>query len=400
MANELTMFKNGGAIGPSKVLEKSKVNANALDAGVTLGFGKVTCKGGKWGIRYQGETRMLRRFNDQGQDDGPSPFLDVVIVNAAEHSSKVWYEGKYTEGDSAPPDCSAGNGIVPDASSPKKQSETCALCQWNKWGSAVRGDGTVSKGKACADHKRLVVVPVQDIENTVYGGPMLLDVPPTSLKKLGPYRRMLAEAGFPFYGVWTRISFAEQSAFPLFEFDAQRQLTDEEATKVLKMQDDPLVERILNSEVEAGDIDRPTVPTTTAATPAAMPKPVPAPVPTPAASPPLALVPPAPAKTQEQIEYEEFQAFKAARAAKAAATNGHGPSEGASTTEEKARRPRKPRTPPVSPQPTDSAVVSAKPSEPTIPPAPTPAANITGDGNAAADAEAGAKIGALIDSLL
>lgn len=420
MANELTLFKNGNAIGPSKVFEQSKVNPDALDAGIGVGFGKVTYKGQKWGIKYQGETQMLRRYNAAGQDDGPSPFLDVVIVHAAEHPSKYWYEGKYQEGDSTPPDCWSSNGMVPDAGAPKKQSPTCIGCKWNGWGSASRPDGVVTKAKACTDHKRLVVVPVGDIENKAYGGPMLLQVPPTSLKKLGPYRRLLAGAQLSFFQVWTRITFDAQAAYPLFEFDAIRTLTDDEARKVIAMQEDPLCDRILNTELVAVDDVIPAeVPTSSAATPAPMPTPVPAPVTAPTPPPPqqapaptpAPVTPPAPtpptipandagpaAKSKEQIEWEEFQAFKAAAAARAAA-----PAEPTPTTPPKGRgRGTARRTPPVSPQPTDSAAVTAAPppSEPTPQVAPNPTAPVTGNGNGAVDAEAGAKIGALIGSLL
>jgi hypothetical protein len=253
MAQELTIFKNG-LTQRSSVFDQIKGEHGALSAGVGPGFARITYKGGKWGLKYQGETRMFRRYiynNGSQIDDGPNPKLDVVILKVAEQASKYFYIGSYSEGDMNPPDCWSTNGFKPDAGAPKKQSETCAGCPNNAWGSAKpRQDGTPSRGKACTDHKRLVVVPAGDIENKAYGGPMLLLVPPTSLKKLAPYEQKLAHAGYRFMEVWSQLTFVEDSAFPIFEFDAIRPLTDDEGHKVIKMRDDPMVERILNVEVE------------------------------------------------------------------------------------------------------------------------------------------------------
>jgi hypothetical protein len=254
MAQELTIFKNG-LTQRSSVFDAIKGEHGALSAGVGPGFARITYKGGKWGLKYQGETRMFRRYiynNGSQIDDGPNPKLDVVILKVAEKASKYFYIGAYSEGDMNPPDCWSTNGIVPDAGAPKKQSQTCAGCPNNAWGSAKpRNDGTPSRGKACTDHKRLVVVPAGDIENKAYGGPMLLLVPPTSLKKLAPFEQKLAHAGYRFMEVWSQLTFVEDSAFPIFDFDAVRPLTDDEGHKVIKMRDDPMVERILNVEVEA-----------------------------------------------------------------------------------------------------------------------------------------------------
>jgi hypothetical protein len=45
----------------------------------------------------------------------------------------------------------------PDSTDP--QSETCAECKWNKWGTAVNSRGEPAKGKACREGARVIVVP-------------------------------------------------------------------------------------------------------------------------------------------------------------------------------------------------------------------------------------------------
>ena len=294
MAQELTLFKNGLAQ-RSSVFDVIKGEHNALSAGVGPSFARITYKGGKWGLRYQGETRMFRRYiynNGQQIDDGPNPKLDIVILKVAEQASKYFYQGSYVEGDINPPDCFSTNGITPDASAPKKQSKTCAQCPNNDWGSAKpRADGTPSRGKACTDHKRLVVVPAGDIENKAYGGPMLLLVPPTSLKKLAPFEQKLAHAGYRFMEVWSQLTFVEDSSFPIFEFDAVRPLTDEEGRQVIKMREDPMVERILEVEIETAGYEQ--TEQAPAAEPQKMADPTPPPVkqPAPQPTPPPAAVP-------------------------------------------------------------------------------------------------------------
>jgi hypothetical protein len=255
MTGELTIFRNGSV--PSTRFKDAPLPTQRLDDGVSAGFPRVSYKGSKWGIRYQGAYTPIQMMM-QDRTVIQSPFLDVVILRAAGHPNKAWYAGAYTEGEqTAPPDCWSSNGAVPDAGAPNKQSRTCVGCPHNVWGSKVNRDtGQATRGKACMDSKRLAVVPVGDIENKGYGGPMMLSVPPSSLKRLGPYQNMLEANGFHYAAVWTRITFEPESAYPLFKFDAMAALDDVQADQVLKMLEHPMIDRILDAEsaaVEAWD---------------------------------------------------------------------------------------------------------------------------------------------------
>ena len=217
---------------------------NDLASGVQSGFGLITFKGKVWTIKYRGDERSLMRPDG----DGPVNSIEVVIVKASPHISKVFYENGYVEGSNSPPDCFSTNGITPDVSSAKKQAASCAACPKNAWGSRITPQGKA--GKACSDAKRLAVVPLSDIQNEAMGGPMLLRVPAASLQEMAMYSQGMAKMGYPYYAVATRISFDPQEAYPKFQFKPIRPLTAEEADMVIEHQKSVQVDQILADAVE------------------------------------------------------------------------------------------------------------------------------------------------------
>ena len=114
--------------------------ADDLSGGLTGGYGLLKYRGKVWSIQYQGNSLNLMR--DDG--DGPRGSVDIVILKANAQLSKTWYENGWDENSNASPDCASANGIVPDQGVPKKQSNVCATCPRNAWGSAANG----GKGKA------------------------------------------------------------------------------------------------------------------------------------------------------------------------------------------------------------------------------------------------------------
>jgi hypothetical protein len=61
---------------------------------------------------------------------------------------------------------------------------------------------------------------------------------------------MLEANGFHYAQVYTRITFDNESAYPLFVFDALAALDDVQAEQVIKMLQHPLIERILDTEMK------------------------------------------------------------------------------------------------------------------------------------------------------
>ena len=211
-----------------------------LSAGVQASFGVIGYKGKVWSIKYRGDEVQLLR-ND---GDGARNSIEVVIVGAAKNLSKIYYASGYTEGANSAPDCFSTDGLVPSPSATSRQSPTCASCPQNVWGSKI-SEVSGKPTKRCADSKRLAIVPLQDIHNEMYGGPMLLRVPAASLQELGQFGEKMKQLGYPYYAIGSRISFDTEVSYPRFTFQAIRPLTDEEASKVVELRNGASVGRIL-----------------------------------------------------------------------------------------------------------------------------------------------------------
>lgn len=239
--NDLVVPKNFGAL-PSRFVNQKL--ENDLAAGIASSFGMVGYKGKVWSIRYRGDEVALMR--DDG--DGPRGSIEVVIVKASAHVSKIWYEQGYVEGSTEAPDCFSTNGVTPDASARNKQSHACATCPKNAWGSRITPAG--KQGKACSDSKRIAVVPLADLRNETYGGPMLLRVPAASLNDLAQYGNKMSQLGYPYQFIGTRIAFNPNEAYPKFMFNGVRALEEHECEIIEEMRNDPHVTRILAEELD------------------------------------------------------------------------------------------------------------------------------------------------------
>jgi hypothetical protein len=229
---------------PSAVFKDSTVDVSRFGAGIQASFAILTIKGKTWGIRHRGVTQQLTAPNPMaGNALMPVQFLDVVIVDAAESISKVYYIHGYVEGQRTPPDCWSANGVVPDPAAPHRQSATCRGCPHNVFGSKL-GD-TGQKGKACPDNKRLAVVPLSDIKNDAFGGPVMLRLPPGSFQTYAEFVGKMASRHYPPFAVACRLTFSPNDAYPKIVFTPLRPLNDVEAGLVLEIQKHPTLDRML-----------------------------------------------------------------------------------------------------------------------------------------------------------
>lgn len=161
-------------------------------------------------------------------DDEGIVYVDVHFVDANDALSKVYYKEKFSskEEEQVAPTCFSDDSVRPSDQSQEKQSEFCAQCPWNVWGTAT-GDGG-NKGKACRDyHKTAVVVPRFSKEALFQ-----LRVPPASLKAWNAYVSSFAE--FKINGqestighVITRVYF-EAGKQGIINFGPIREVTEEE----------------------------------------------------------------------------------------------------------------------------------------------------------------------------
>lgn len=250
MSTELTLPKGFGAA-PAILAGQHSAN-DELGQGVASSYAVVGYRGKVWSLKFQGNEEQLMR--DDG--DGPRNSIEVVLVKASPAISKIFYANGYVDGSKEAPDCWSGNGQTPDASVQNKQHATCADCPMNAWGSRITEAG--KQGKACADSRRLAVVPAADMENEMFGGPMLLRVPAASLKDLKAYGDFMNSYQFPYYGVVTRIAFDAKEAFPKFVFSAVRPLSEDEAKFILELRSDKRVGTVLAERLDGLSAPAPT----------------------------------------------------------------------------------------------------------------------------------------------
>lgn len=242
MANDLSLPDTFGPL-PSAFAGAAFSN-DELGAGVASSYAVMGIKGKVWSVKFGGEEKQLLR--DDG--DGPRNSIEVVIVKASPAISKIFYKNGYVDGANAPPDCWSGNGVTPDTSVKEKMCATCADCPMNAWGSRTTDAG--KQAKACADSRRIAVVPVSDLANEAFGGPMLLRVPAASLKDLKAYGDLLNQHQYPYYAAATRIAFDSNEAFPKFVLSAIRPLNEVEASVIKELREDKRVATVLAEKAD------------------------------------------------------------------------------------------------------------------------------------------------------
>tara|TARA_R110000787_G_scaffold102880_3_gene209073 strand:+ start:1784 stop:2791 length:1008 start_codon:yes stop_codon:yes gene_type:complete len=178
--------------------------AASLGGGLASGadFPRISIKASRFRIVDGGTETVLQ-----------DPTLEVVVVGANPNLSKAWYEAAWNpDAEATAPDCFTLEGTRPDPDSKNPQSDLCASCPQNAWGSRVTDSGT--KLKACSDKKRLAVVAATDPTGPVY----LLEVTPAALKGLNQYQRELQMRGIAPEIVRTVISFDTAASFPKLTF--------------------------------------------------------------------------------------------------------------------------------------------------------------------------------------
>lgn len=188
----------------AKVVGQPSALSAALAGGLAGGadFPRISIKGSRFRIVEGGAETVLEETK-----------LSVVIVGANPRLSKTYYAKQWTP-DSEPssPDCYSLDGVRPAADSTEPQNDTCAGCPMNAWGSKITPLG--QQIKACADQKRLAVVPANDPTGPIY----LLQVTPAALKGLGAYQKELSMRGIPVEAVKTVVTFDTDASFPKLMF--------------------------------------------------------------------------------------------------------------------------------------------------------------------------------------
>ena len=197
MSKEVAMQKKSLPAHLQRFAPVDSADADKWSSGQSTGFPVISTKGKHFHIRRGDETELVTNPNDP---DEPATYINVVVLDTHPGTAKTYYKGKYVEGSDDKPTCYSNDGIHPALDAADKQFKNCALCPRNQWGSRITEDG--KKAKECSDVKRLAVCPVNLLND-----PMLLRVPPTSLKAWDAYTDMLRKRGFLPEHMITKISF-------------------------------------------------------------------------------------------------------------------------------------------------------------------------------------------------
>lgn len=211
---------------------------DAAEEFASVKFPVISIKGSRFHVSRDGETTLIMRPKTTATDpDEPATYIDTVILNI--QKAKTFYAEGYVEGSDGKPDCFSNDGITPDASVDAKQCSACALCPKNAWGSGTNDAGEATKGKACSDVQRLAV----NIND-----PMMLRVPPASLKNLAEMSKQLSKKGVPLNGIVTRISFDATKASPTMLFKPVGYVSAEDFAKAQALMNDDLVLAIVGKK--------------------------------------------------------------------------------------------------------------------------------------------------------
>lgn len=223
-------FESGSLPAHLRKANAAEVN-NALTAGVTGGFPVLSIKGKTFTI-VSGDSRNIITKPDD--PDEPATNIQVVIIDANPNLSKVYYDSEYEEGSVAKPTCMSEDGKAPSASAQSPQAKSCATCPHNTWGSGKNG-----RGKACSDSRRLAVAAAGQLNE-----PMLLRVPPASLKPLQEYGTMLAKRGVSFDAVVTKVRFEPGESSPKLVFSPIGFLDEGQYEEVQQIKADEIISEI------------------------------------------------------------------------------------------------------------------------------------------------------------
>lgn len=161
-------------------------------------------------------------------DDTKVPSFEGIILD--QHPANAWWEKDISEsGGNAIPDCFSLDAITPEPNSEKLQSQKCADCPQNQFGS----DKKTGKGKACKNMKRLHIL----MEGSSL--PRRLTVPPTSIKSFESYLTNLIDRGLPYACCVSTFSLAkkvsESFEFAEIKLNLDRVLNKEELIYVAKL---------------------------------------------------------------------------------------------------------------------------------------------------------------------
>lgn len=166
--------------------------------------------------------------------------MPVVFLRAKKAFSKQWFAGAYNPNvEAQAPDCYSHDAERPHPASLVKQSEACANCPQNAFGSGHDQNGNATAGKACSDNKIMAAfIPGFGVNQ--------FKIPPASLKNFGIYVKQLSAANLPIHLVKTLVMFDSKVSFPVLMFAYNGVIPENAVAKVEEMMNSPEADEIVN----------------------------------------------------------------------------------------------------------------------------------------------------------
>lgn len=152
----------------------------------------------------------------------PGNSMDCVIVGGAYRN--VWYAGTYDPDNIVNPSCFAladeKEGMAPHENVSEPVCDTCEGCPKAQWGSAPPRGGKPSRGKACKETRRIIILPsdcLESVEAVKAAKFAIIDLPVTSV---GNYATLIsaldASLNMP---VWAVVTNVKLSPHPRNQFE-------------------------------------------------------------------------------------------------------------------------------------------------------------------------------------
>jgi len=156
--------------------------------------------------KLQMPTGRGKEFSLDAQGSEPIDLKEVIGVILFQTPSNAYWKEAFGGGNAVLPDCASHDGLTPSDQYDSLQAESCARCVHNRFGSARDPEGNKMPGKACRNVKRVVVLRADD--PTI---PVLLTIPPGSLRAFDDYMVLLAKEKRPYWTVATKLTIKTES---------------------------------------------------------------------------------------------------------------------------------------------------------------------------------------------
>jgi hypothetical protein len=203
MSNDIMTTQVPAHIAARIAARKGQETTSVMDSvlqGGRFPYPKISIRAGRY------------RLVEDGNEQPVGITLDVVLVGANPHTSKIYYSKPFDpNATDARPDCFSNDGITPDAAVQNPVSKTCATCSHNVLGSKITPSG--AKSKLCSDTKFLAVTPAAD-PGKVYS----LSIPVSAMKNMREYLTSLKNFGLIAEEVVTELGFDESTSYPRITF--------------------------------------------------------------------------------------------------------------------------------------------------------------------------------------